>query len=76
MSQSAVFDYYYDMHAEAYSFYKMPKVLFTDTYFREVSCEAKVLYGLMLDRMSLSRHNRWIDDQGRVYIIFSVDDVY
>ena len=74
MSQTAVFDYYYGMQAEAYSFYRIPKVLFSDPFFKKVSCEAKVLYGLMLDRMSLSVKNKWFDDQGRVYINFTIED--
>ena len=75
MRQTAKFDYYYGTQAEAYSFYRIPKVLFTSPYFKKVSCEAKVLYGLMLDRMSLSIKNRWFDEEGKVYIIFSIDDV-
>ena len=75
MGQTAKFDYYYGTQADTYSFYRIPKVLFTCAYFKELSCEAKVLYGLMLDRMSLSLKNRWFDDEGRVYIIFSLDDV-
>lgn len=74
MSRTAVFDYYYGMQSEAYSFYRIPKVLFTDPFFKKLSCEAKVLYGLMLDRMSLSVKNRWFDDEDRVYIIFTIDD--
>ena len=69
------FDYYYGDEAEQYSFYRIPKVLFTDACFRRVSVEAKVLYGLLLDRMALSVKNRWLDQQGRVYIIFTIADV-
>lgn len=75
MRQTATFDYYYGMQAESYSFYRIPKVLFTSDFFKGLSCEAKVLYGLMLDRMSLSVKNRWFDDEDRVYIIFTVEDV-
>lgn len=75
MRQTAKFDYYYGTQADAYSFYRIPKVLFTNEFFKGLSCEAKVLYGLMLDRMSLSIKNRWFDDEGRVYIMFSIDDV-
>lgn len=75
MRQTAKFDYFYGTQAEAYSFYRIPKVLFTSAYFKKLSCEAKVLYGLMLDRMSLSIKNRWFDEEGKVYIIFSIDDV-
>ena len=74
MSRTATFDYYYGMQAEAYSFYRIPKILFTDPFFKKLSCEAKVLYGLMLDRMALSVKNKWFDEEDRVYIIFTIDD--
>ncbi|MEZ3518117.1 MAG: replication initiator protein A [Lachnospiraceae bacterium] len=68
-------DYYYGNEAEQYSFYRIPKLLFTDTRFEKVSVEAKVLYGLLLDRMALSVKNNWLDGEGRVYIIFTIADV-
>ena len=73
--QKIQFDYFTGMEAEQYSFYRVPKVLFTEPCFKTLSCEAKVLYGLMLDRMSLSIKNRWLDEEDRVYIIFTVDEV-
>ena len=73
--QELQFDYYRGMEAEQYTFYRIPKVLFTAECFRSLSCEAKVLYGLLLDRMSLSIKNRWFDEEDRVYIIFTVEDV-
>ena len=69
------FDYFRGMEAEQYSFYRVPKVLFTAECFKSLSCEAKVLYGLMLDRMSLSIKNRWFDEKDRVYIIFTVEEI-
>ena len=75
MGQTRQFDYFYGIQADSYSFYRIPKILFTDSIFKDLSCEAKILYGLMLDRMSLSIKNKWFDDQGRVYIIFTVMDV-
>nr|WP_304429540.1 DUF6017 domain-containing protein [uncultured Acetatifactor sp.] len=68
-------DYYYGNEAEQYSFYRIPKILFTDPLFKGVSVEAKVLYGLLLDRMGLSVKNNWLDGEGRVYIIFTIADV-
>lgn len=68
-------DYFYGAQAERFSFYRVPKVLFTDEQYRSISAEAKILYGIMLDRMSLSRKNGWFDEQGRVYIVFTMDDV-
>ncbi len=73
--QEIQFDYFHGMEAEQYSFYRVPKVLFTAECFKSLSCEAKVLYGLMLDRMSLSIKNRWLDEEDRVYIIFTVEEV-
>ena len=69
------FDYYRGMEAEQYSFYRVPKILFTAECFKELSCEAKVLYGLLLDRMSLSMKNHWLDEEERVYIIFTVEEI-
>ena len=73
--QKIQFDYFTGMEAEQYSFYRVPKVLFTEPCFKTLSCEAKVLYGLMLDRMSLSIKNRWFDEEDRVYIIFTVEEI-
>lgn len=72
--QGIRFDYFHEMEAEQYSFYRIPKMLFTAECFRGLSCEAKVLYGLMLDRMGLSIKNRWIDEENRVYIVFTVEE--
>ncbi len=68
-------DYFYGPQAEQFAFYRIPKALFTDPAFRSISTDAKVLYGLLLDRMSLSARNDWLDDAGRVYIIFTVEEV-
>lgn len=69
------FDYFYGVEAEQYSFFRMPKILFQDKKFAGISCEAKLLYGIMLDRMALSRKNGWLDENERVYIIFTVDEI-
>lgn len=69
------FEYFHDYESEQFTFYRIPKVLFTDDYFHDLSCDAKVLYGLMLDRMALSIKNKWIDQDNRVYIIFSLEQV-
>lgn len=70
-----VFPYYYGQEAEQYAFYRIPKLLITDERFRSTSTDAKLLYGLMLDRMSLSLKNDWLDDENRVYIYFTVEEV-
>ena len=73
--QEIQFDYFHGMEAEQYNFYRIPKILFTAECFKTISCEAKVLYGLLLDRMSLSIKNRWFDEEDRVYIIFTVEEI-
>ena len=75
MLQPSGFEYFYGQQAESYSFYRIPKVMFTEERFKSLSCEAKVLYGLMLDRMSLSTKNGWLDEEGKVYIVFPLIDI-
>ena len=68
-------DYFYGGESEQYSFYRIPKVLFTAAHYRAVPVEAKVLYGLLLDRMALSARNSWLDEGRRVFIYFTLEDV-
>ena len=58
-----------------YVFYRIPKALFTDEQYRTVSTDARVLYGLMLDRLALSERNGWCDEEGRLFIYFTLEDV-
>lgn len=74
MDEKVSFDYFYGSEADAFSFYRIPKLLFTCDFFRNLSIEAKVLYGLMLDRMGLSVKNKWFDSDNRAYIYFSIED--
>ena len=69
------FPYYYGHAGEQYAFFRIPKLLITDSRFDGVSSDAKLLYGLLLDRMELSYRNGWVDDQNRVFIIFTVEEV-
>lgn len=69
------FDYYYGAESEQFSFYRVPRLLIKDERFKGLSSDAKLLYGLMLDRMSLSIKNQWIDEQNRAYIIYTIDSI-
>lgn len=70
------FDYFYGPEdAEQYQFYRIPKLLITSEQFKDVSVESKLLYGLMLDRLSLSIKNGWFDSLNRAYIIYTIEDV-
>lgn len=69
------FDYFYEGQADQYVFYRIPKVLIVEDFFEELSTDAKLLYGLLLDRVSLSASSGWIDDQKRVYIIYTLKSI-
>ena len=69
------FEYYYGKQADQYSFIKVPKLLVHDKAFIGLSVDAKMLYGLLLDRMSLSMKNGWLDEENRAYIIYTVDAI-
>ena len=68
-------DYFYGQAGELFSFYRIPKALFQEPRFQSLSTDAKTLYGILLDRMSLSVKNEWFDKKGRVFIIFTIEDV-
>ena len=68
-------DYFYGAQADLFTFYRIPKALFTEERFKPISAEAKILYGILLDRMSLSQRNGWLDEDNRVFIIFTLDEV-
>lgn len=72
---SIKFNYYYGKEAEQFSFFRIPKLLFTDSTFSKLSSDAKVLYGILLDRMNLSMKNNWIDEENKVYIIFTIEEI-
>ena len=68
-------DYFYGQAGEFFSFFRIPKALFKEQRFQDLSTDAKTLYGILLDRMSLSVRNEWFDKKGRVFIIFTIEDV-
>ena len=69
------FNYFYGNSAELHSFYRIPKLLLTSDEYAGVSIEAKLLYGLILDRMGMSLKNKWIDEENRVYILYPIADI-
>ena len=69
------YNYFYGQSGELFSYFRIPKALFQDSHFQQLSTDARTLYGILLDRMSLSAKNGWLDEQGRVYIIYTVREV-
>lgn len=74
-NMSLQFDYYYGNEAEQFTFIRIPKVLLKDKRFSKLSSDAKLLYGILLDRMQLSIKNQWVDEQNRVYIIYRITEI-
>ena len=75
MDKKMKFKYFYGAEADQFSFYRIPKALLTDSYFKDLSSDAKILYGLMLDRMSLSIKNQWFDENNRGVVVDTVLDM-
>ena len=75
MEEGLKFDYYYGVQSEQFSFYRIPRLLIKDQHFKGLSSDAKLLYGLMLDRRALSMKNHWLDNENRAYIIYSISNV-
>jgi len=69
------FNYYFGSQAEQFSFVRIPRIMLTDAAFQELSLASKVLYGVLLDRMSLSMKNNWFDEENRVYIIYQIGEI-
>ena len=69
------YDYFYGGESEQFSYYRIPRLLITGAQFRKLSTDAKLLYGLMLDRMGLSARNGWYDDTGKVFIYYTVSEI-
>lgn len=68
-------DYFYGEQSEQFQFYRIPRRLIQGEEFRCLSTDAKLLYGLMLDRMGLSAKNGWYDDLGRVFIYYTLEEI-
>ena len=69
------FDYYYGAQAEQFNFIRIPRVMITENTFSDLSLQAKILYSILLDRMTLSRKNSWFDEDNRVFIIYPISDI-
>lgn len=70
-----VFPFHYGNEPDQYYFYKIPKILFQDPDFAGLSTDAKLLYGILLDRMELSKSNNWMDEEGRIYIYYTIENI-
>lgn len=75
MPYNGNFDFFYGIENERYNFFIIPKLLLKDVRFSHISADAKLLYGLLLDRNSLSQKNGWLDEENRVYIIYTIEEM-
>ncbi len=69
------YEYFRVEESEQFSFFRIPKALFTEKEFEGLSTDAKLLYGILLDRINLSKKNGWVDADGYVYIIYTVAEL-
>lgn len=69
------YPYFKGLEADRYSFYRVPKALVKADLFQKMSGDAKLLYAVLLDRMSLSIKNGWQDKHGNAYIICTIEEV-
>lgn len=69
------FDYYYGSQADQFSFIRIPRMLLTEGIFSSLTLQSKMLYSVLLDRMSLSMKNGWFDEENRVYIIYQISEI-
>ena len=75
MQKQVNFSYFYGEESEQFSYFRIPRLLVRSKKFKTLSTEAKLLYGLMLDRMGLSAKHGWYDELGRVYIYYTLDEI-
>ena len=75
MEYHGEFDFFYGRESERLNFITIPKILLKDSRFKGVSSEAKILYGCLLDRNSLSQKNGWLDEENRVYVIYTIKEM-
>lgn len=75
MTEMLLTDYFYGDESEQFSYFRIPRLLITSPRFKGLSTDAKLLYGMLLDRMSLSAKNGWYDEQSRVYIYYTADEI-
>ena len=69
------FNYFYGKQADLYGFVRVPKLLMTEKMFDPISIDAKLLYGLLIDRMSMAKKNDWIDEENRVYVLYPIAEI-
>lgn len=67
--------YYYKHESEQYNFIRIPKMLMTEELFASLSLQAKILYGLLLDRVGTAKKNHWIDENKKVYVLYQISEI-
>ncbi len=71
----ALNNYFMERDVIEFTFYRIPKVLISSPIYRGLSTDAKLLYGLLLDRVGLSQRNGWVDEHGRVFLYYKISDI-
>jgi Cdc6-like AAA superfamily ATPase len=69
-------DYHYGKQALQYAMVEIPLLMFIDEVFDPLSIEAKVVYGMLLQRIRLANRNGWRDEEGRLYVIYPLEQMH
>ena len=67
--------YYYSHEADRFNFIRIPRMMVTESLFSSLSLQSKILYGVLLDRVSIARKNDWIDEDQRVYVVYPIAEI-
>lgn len=70
------FNFYKVNETLNHKYYQIPQELFINPLYKNtLNSDSKLLYGFLLDRLSLSIKNNWHDENGNVYLIFTRKEV-
>ena len=69
-------DYHYGKQALQYAMVEIPLLMFIDDAFEPLSLEAKVVYGILLQRIRLANRNGWRDEDGKLYVIYPLEQMH
>ena len=75
MVNNMPFEYFFDYQSGQFDFIRIPRVMMTEEIFAPLSMQAKIMYGMLLDRMKLSYKNKWVDEENKVYIVYPINEM-
>lgn len=57
-------------------YYQIPQELFDNSLYKDIlNSDSKILYAFIIDSLTLSQKNNWIDSENNIYLIFTRQEV-